>query len=68
MVIEYDPRSMDKDTLSTYTSLDDYETLFEARCDRGAIDSVTISGDRVPATSPVVIPILVTSLGVTEIS
>ena len=64
--IEYDPRSVDQDKLSTYTSLDDYDTLFEARHGRGAIDSVTISGERVPATSPVVIPTLATSMGVTE--
>ena len=60
--IEYDPRSVDHDTLTTYTSLDDYDTLFEARHGRGAIDSVTISGERVPATSPVVIPTLATSM------
>ena len=64
--IEYDPRSIDRDKLSTYTSLDDYDTLFEARHGRGAIDSVTISGERVHATSPVVIPISATSMGVTE--
>ena len=39
--IEYDPRSVDQDKLSTYTSLNDYDTLFEARHGRGAIDSVT---------------------------
>ena len=42
---------MDQDKLSTYTSLDDYGTLFEARHGRPAIDSVTISGERVPATN-----------------
>ena len=40
--IEYDPRSVDQDKLSACTSLDDYDTLFEARHGRGAIDSVTI--------------------------
>ena len=64
--IEYDPRIVDQDKLSTYTSLDDYDTLFEARHGRGAIDSVPISGERVPATSPVAIPILTTSMGVTK--
>ena len=64
--IKYDPRSVDQDKLSTYTSLDDYDTLFEARHCRGAIDSVTISGERVPATSPVVIPTSTISMGVTE--
>ena len=52
--------------MSTYTSLDDYDTLFEARHGRGAIDSVTISGERVPAASPVVIPTSTTGMGVTE--
>ena len=32
----------------------------------GAIDSVAISGERVPATSSVVIPTLAASMGVTE--
>ena len=40
--------------------------LFEARHGRGAMDSVTISGERVPAASPVVIPTSITSMGVTE--
>ena len=61
--IEYDPRSVDQDKLSTNHSLDDYDTLFEARHGRGAIDSVTILGERVPATSPVVIPTLAMSMG-----
>ena len=64
--IEYDPRIVDQDKLSTYTSLDDYDTLFEPRHGREAIDSVPISGERVPATSPVVIPISTTSMGVTK--
>ena len=64
--IEYNPRIVDQDKLSTYTSLDDYDTLFEARHDRVAIDSVPISGERVPATSPVVMPISTTGMGVTE--
>ena len=64
--IEYDPRRVDQDKLPVYTSLDGYNTLFEARHGRGAIDSVTISGERVPAASPVVIPTLNTSMGVTE--
>ena len=65
--VEYNPRSVDQDKLSTYTSLDDYDTLFEARHGRGAIDSVIVSGERVPAASPVVRPTLTTSMGVTKI-
>ena len=44
----------------------DYDTLFEARPGRGAIDRVPISGERVPANSPVMIPISTTSLGMTD--
>ena len=64
--IEYDPRIVDQDKLSTYTGLNDYDTLFEARHGRGGIDSVPISGERVSATSPVAMPILITGMGVTE--
>ena len=64
--IEYDPGIVDQDKLCTYTGLNDYDTLFEARHGRGATDSEPISGKRVPATSPVVVPILTTSMGVTE--
>ena len=48
--IEYDPRIVNPNKLSTFTSLDDYDILFEARHGRGVIDSVPISGERVPAT------------------
>ena len=64
--IEYDPRIMDQDKLSTYTSLDDYDTLFQARHDRGAINSVPILDERVPAIFPVAIPISTTNIGVTK--
>ena len=64
--IEYDHRGVDQDKLSTYTSFDDYDALFEARHSRGAIDNVTITGVKVPATSPVMVPTLATSMGVTE--
>ena len=57
---------MDQDKLSTFTSLDDYDTLFEARHGRGAIDSVPISDERVPATFLVAIPITTANMGVTE--
>ena len=61
--MEYNPRIVDQDKLSTFTSLDDYDTLFEVRHGRRAIDSIPISGERVPTTSPVVIPILTPSKG-----
>ena len=64
--IEYDPRIVDQDKLSTFTNLDDHDTLFEARHGRGAIDSVPISDERVPATSPVAIPISTANMVVTK--
>ena len=36
--IEYHPVVLESDGLSTYTGLDDYDTLFEARHGRGALD------------------------------
>ena len=38
--IEYNPGVFEQDRLSTYTGLNYYDTLFEARHGRGAIDSV----------------------------
>ena len=64
--VEYDSRIADQDKLSTFTSLDDYDTLFEARHGRGAIDSVPISDERVPAISPVALPISTTNMGITK--
>ena len=37
---EYQPNVSEKDRLSTYTGLDDYDTLFEARHGRGALDQI----------------------------
>ena len=34
--MEYNPRVVEHDKLSTFTSLDDYDTLFEARHGRGS--------------------------------
>ena len=64
--IEYDQRHVDQDKLSTYTSLDDYDAMFKARHGRGAIDNMTITGGRVSATSPVMVPTPAISRGVTE--
>ena len=43
--IEYNPGISEQDRLSTYTGLDDYDTLFEARHGRGAIDSIPKSDE-----------------------
>ena len=43
--IEYNPGIFEQDRLSTYIGLNDYDTLFEARHGRGAIDSVPKSDE-----------------------
>ena len=64
--IEYDQRGVDQDKLSTYPSLDDYDAMFKARHGRGAIDNMTITGEKVSITSPVMVPTPSKSMGVTE--
>ena len=48
--IKYCPFIAESDRLSTYTGLDDYDTLFEARHGRGALDHVP-SGEVVTTSS-----------------
>ena len=43
--IEYNPGVFEQDRLSTYTGLDNYDTLFEARHGRGAIESMPKLGE-----------------------
>ena len=43
--IEYNPGVFEQDRLSTYTGLYDYNTLFEVRHGRGAIDSIPKSDE-----------------------
>ena len=43
---EYNPEVFEQERLSTYTGLDDYETLFEARHGRGAVDNIPKTGER----------------------
>ena len=38
--IKYNPGVFEEDRLSTYTGLNNYDTLFEARHGRGAIDNM----------------------------
>ena len=49
--IEYNPDVFEQDRLSTYTGLDAYDTLFEARHGRGAIDNIPKSCERTLVTS-----------------
>ena len=53
---DYHPDRTDTDKVSTYTRLDDYDTLFAARHDRGALDPV-------PRMSELMI--MTTSMGIT---
>ena len=64
--IEYNPGVFEQDRLSTYTGLNDYDTLFEARHGRGAIDSVPKSYEGVLAASTIVMPTTTSSMGMTE--
>ena len=64
--IEHHPVVSEPDRLSTYTGLDDYDTLFEARHGRGAIDNMSKSGEEAIATSSIGITPATLSAGMTE--
>ena len=51
--IEYHPIVPESERLSIYTGLDDYDTLFEARCGRGALDHMPRTGGEVITTSSI---------------
>ena len=64
--IEYDPGVSEQDRLSTYTGLNDYDTLFEARHGRGAIDNVPKPDKGMFAASSIALPTTTSSMGMTE--
>ena len=64
--IEYNPGVFEQDRLSTYTGLNDYDTLFEARHGGGTIDSVPKSDEGVLVASSMVMPTTTSSMGMTE--
>ena len=64
--IEYHPVASEPDRLSTYTGLNDYDTLFEARHGRGAIDNMPKSGEEAIATSSIGISPVTLSARMTE--
>ena len=64
--IKYHPVVSEPDRLSTYTGLDDYYTLFEARHGRGAIDNKPTSDEEAIATSSNGITPMTLSVGMTE--
>ena len=49
--IEYHPVVSESDRLSTYMGLDDYDTLFEARHGRGALDHMPKTSGEMVTTS-----------------
>ena len=63
--IVHHPVVSEPDRLSTYTGFDDYDTLFEARHGRGAIDNMPKSGEEAIATSSFGIPPATLSAGMT---
>ena len=50
--IGYHPVVSEIDRVSTYTGLDDYDTMFEARHGRGALDHVPRKSEEMSITSP----------------
>ena len=49
--IDYHPNASEADRVSTYTGLDDYDTLFAARHGRGALDPVPRMSDQMIMTT-----------------
>ena len=54
--IDYHPKVSETDRVSTYTGLDDYDTLFAARHDRGTLDPIPRMSEQM---------IMTTSMGIT---
>ena len=51
--IEYHPVVLEPDRLSTYTGLDDYDTLFKGRHGKGALDHMPRASGEVMVTSSI---------------
>ena len=64
--IEYIPGVFEQERLSTYTGLDDYDTLFEARHGRGAVDNICKTSDRTLVVPPMGMPSTITSEDMAE--
>ena len=64
--IEYHPVVSESDRLSTYTRLDDYDTLFEARHGRGALDHMPRTNGEVITTPSIGMSPATLSAGVME--
>ena len=64
--IEYNSGDFEQDRLSTYTGLDNNDTLFEARHGRGVIDSAPKSDEGVLAATSMALPTTTSSVGMTK--
>ena len=64
--IEYHPVVSELDRLSTYTGLNDYDTLFQARHGRGALDNMHKSCEEIIAISSIEMIHVTLSAGMTE--
>ena len=64
--IEYNPEIFEQERLSTYTGLDDYDTLFETRHGRGAVDNIPKTGERTLVVLPMGILSTITSEDMAE--
>ena len=64
--IEYYPIGSEPDRLSTYTGLNNYDTLFEARHGREALVNMPKSGEKALATSSIGMTPVTLSVGMTE--
>ena len=61
--IDYHPNVSEVDRVSTYTGLDDYDTLFAARHGRGALDQVPTMSEHMIMTSSVGITPITLGMG-----
>ena len=61
---EYHPVVLESERLSTYTRLDDYDTLFGARHGRGALDNMPRTGGEMIVASPIGMTPVTLSAGV----
>ena len=64
--IEYNPEVFEQERLSTYTGLDDYDTLFEARHGRAAVDNIPKTSERTLVVPPMGMPSTMTCADMAE--
>ena len=64
-VPEFNQRGIDQDGLSTYTSLDDYDVMFEARHGKGAVNNnLMATSVMVSTTFPITVPAQAVSVSI----